>query len=373
MAAGSGLRLALLSPCYFPEVRRGTERIVRELAGDLAERGHEPVVVTSHPGRPSVRREEGFSVVRQWRPPEQRLTRRLFYEHMTHLPFSYGTLRAGRFDLAHAFFPTDATVGARWSERTERPSVFSYMGLPDRPVLADKREKLRMVTRAVTGVDAVVVLSEAAAGGMKRWLGVEPRVIHPGVDLEVFSPGGERAPEPTIFCAAAADDGRKRVDLLVAAFRELRRRRTDARLVLVRPRDPEAVARLGLAESGIELIEPVDSPAELAPHYRRAWVSALTSYMEAFGLVLVESLACGTPVVATRSGAIPEVVDRDEIGVLFDSGDPVEVARSLDDALALADQAGTRDACVARARDFSTERCADAHEVLYRELLSARG
>ncbi|TML05366.1 MAG: glycosyltransferase family 4 protein, partial [Actinobacteria bacterium] len=45
------MRIALLHPCYWPEVRRGTERVIRELADGLVARGHEPLLITSHPGQ----------------------------------------------------------------------------------------------------------------------------------------------------------------------------------------------------------------------------------------------------------------------------------------------------------------------------------
>jgi glycosyltransferase involved in cell wall biosynthesis len=363
------MRVALLNPCFFPEVRRGSERIIRELANELVERGHRPRLITSHPGRPDRREEDGLDVVRNWRPPDGRLTRRGFQEYTTHLPFSYASLARGSDELAHAFYYTDATAALRWRERTGRPVIFSYMGLPDRAVLADKREKLRFLVPAVERSDVVITLSRAAAAGMERWLGVESRVIFPGVDLDTFTPGGERAPEPTIVCAAAPDDARKRVDLLVRAFNRVRRERPDARLLVMCPRDPETVARCGLDSPGVELFEPVDDPAGLAPLYRSAWVSALTSYREAFGVVVVESLACGTPVVAGDDAAVPEILDRPGLGALFGPPDEEEVARALLEALDLSRDEGTAAACRDRAADFSTERAADAHVRLYEELL----
>jgi phosphatidyl-myo-inositol alpha-mannosyltransferase len=204
---------------------------------------------------------------------------------------------------------------------------------------------------------------------MERWFGVRARPIYPGVDLDAFAPNGARSPEPTIFCAAMPDDARKRVGLLVSAFAEVRRQRPDARLVAIRPRDPEAVSRHGLDAEGITLIDPVDDPRQLAPYYAHAWVSALTAYREAFGLVLVEALACGTPVVGADHGAVPEVVDRDGIGVLFENGDERGVARALLEGLELALDPGTRDRCRARAEAFSTSRLAADYEALYLELL----
>jgi glycosyltransferase involved in cell wall biosynthesis len=237
-------------------------------------------------------------------------------------------------------------------------------------VLAGRRLRLRLIVDAVQESDAVLALSEAAAGAMRRWLGVSPRVIYPGVDLERFSPAGERAPVPTIACAAASDDARKRVDLLARAFRRVRRERPDARLLLDMPRrEPAAADRLRSISDGIEFFD--SPPGGVAEVFRRAWVSALTSYNEAFGLVLVEALACGTPAVGTRDGGIPEIVDRPEVGRLFEGDDEPGLAQALLEALELAEDPATAHHCRERAERFSTERCAADHVALYRELLAA--
>ncbi len=60
----SALRVALLAPAFFPEVRRGGERLVRELADELIARGHRPRLITSHAGRPSRTVEDGLPVFR---------------------------------------------------------------------------------------------------------------------------------------------------------------------------------------------------------------------------------------------------------------------------------------------------------------------
>lgn len=360
------MRVALLSPCFWPEVRRGGERFVNDLARGLLERGHAPRVITSHPAWTHAGVDDGLPVLRLWRPPEGRLLRRNYEPHLTHVPLSYLALKRGGYDIAHAVYPADALAAARWSSATGRPAILSYLGLPHRASLMAYRLRLEVTERAVAGVDVVTALSWTAADAFQRWLGVEARVIHPGVDLETFSPGGERAEAPTIFCSAAVDEPRKRVGVLVEAFRRVRRERPDARLVLSRPRRTDAAIAL---EERVELAD-VDEEASLVREYRSAWVTALPSYGEAFGLVLVESLACGTPVVGTAHGAIPEVVDSDAIGRTFERDEPESLAAALLEALELGDDPATAAACRDRASAFSVQRCTDAYEQLYRELLA---
>jgi glycosyltransferase involved in cell wall biosynthesis len=370
--SGEPLRVALLTPCFWPEVRRGSERFARELASGLIARGHQPRLLTSHPGPTSFSEEDGLPIVRHRRPPDGLLRRARLEDHLTHVPRSYRSLTRGDDEVAQALFVTDAVAAGRWSARTGRPSVFSYMGIPDRPGLEHRRLRAGLTRRAVHTCSAVTALSRAAAQAFRSELGVDPRVIHPGVDLAAFSPAQRRAEEPTIFCAADLREPRKRVPLLVEAFRAVRRERPGARLVLSRPGDPVAAERFQRDHPDVELAD-VDDRAELARAYGEAWVSALPSEGEAFGLVLAEGLACGTPGVASHTGGMPEVIDRPEVGRLFSGGSPEDLARALIEALELAEDPGTARACVDRARVFSLDRCVESHLQLYRELLAGPG
>jgi glycosyltransferase involved in cell wall biosynthesis len=364
-APDGSLRVALLNPRYWPEVRRGSERFARELADGLIALGHAPRLITSHRGAPSTTVEDGLEVVRNPRLPEGRLRRREFEDHLTHVPFSYRTLTQGSDDVAHAMYPTDGLAAAWWSDRTSHPAVLSWMGLASRRWLATRRLRARIALEAAAGAAAVTALSETAAAALRRELGVDARVIAPGVDLDAFSPGGERAPDPTIVCAAALHEPQKRVRLLAEAFALVRRDRPAARLVLSRPREQPPPWAHG---DGIELRD-LDDRAALAAAYREAWVSALPSWGEAFGLVLLEAMACGTPAVGSTLGAIPEVVNDDALGRLFDGDRPENLARALLEAFELASDPATAAACRARAEEFPASRTAESYAALYRELI----
>lgn len=344
------MKVALCHPTYWPEVRRGAERLVHDLAAGLVAAGDDVRVVTTAP-RPSTTIEAGVRVQRLFRPPGGRLERRLFEPHIQTLPLLYAALRTGDDDVIQAVQAGDAAVASR----IDTPSVYAHMGIPHRAWLTARRGRLRLVEAAVR-CDAVTALSEHARDAFACWLGVEATVIHPPVDTETFTPGGTRTEHPTIVCAADAREPRKRVDLLVEAFATVRRQHPQARLWLDR-RTATAIA------AGVELVDMTDLPAI----YRQAWVSALPSWGEAFGLVLAEALACGTPVVGADREGIPEVLGGDDgVGRLFDA--PEDLPKALLEALDLATDGATAARCRARAESFSLDRCVDAHRRLYAAL-----
>ena len=302
------------------------------------------------------------------RPPQRPLMRLHFEPYVTHVPLSYLALRRGSFDLAHALYPADALAAARWARRSGGASVLSYMGVPTREWLEQGRMRLDILQRAVDRCDAVVALSAHAAEEFARSIGYRARVIPPGVDLHTFRPLPARAERPTIVCAAASDEPRKNVALLVRAFALVRERYPDARLVLSRSRRAAASLSGPGSVPGLEWANLDDRPA-LARAYGEAWAAALPAVDEAFGLVLVEALACGTPVVGYDHSAIPEIVDRSTIGRLFGRLEPDALAAALIETFELAGDPATARHCRARAEEFSRDRCTEAYLALYRDLL----
>jgi glycosyltransferase involved in cell wall biosynthesis len=349
-----------MHPCFWPEVRRGTERVIRELADGLLARGHEAVLLTSHPGRTVRGVEDGLPIVRARRPDDVWMRVRGWDRYLLHAPRQAVELVRTRADVAHAMYPSDAVAAST----VPAPLVFSYMGLPDAAYLDERKGRRWTMEHACARADAVVALSEAAANAFDDVLGVEARVVSPGVDLQTFTPDpSKRAHEPTIVCSAARAEPRKRVDLLVDAVRGMH----GVRLILDR-RGPGGDV---VSEPFVELRD-LDSRAAIADAYREAWVSALPSVNEAFGLVLAEALACGTPAVAAHRGGMPEVLGgRDDVGATFEGG-VGELAAALRHALALHDDPQTPARCREQAECFSTDRTTDAYLALYEELLQRR-
>jgi D-inositol-3-phosphate glycosyltransferase len=213
------------------------------------------------------------------------------------------------------------------------------------------------------------------------------RVVHPGVDLETFRPvpqGQARAalgvaPEAVVLLFVGRVQPLKAPDVLLRAAGELLRRdpglRDRLQVVVLgglsgsghaRPEELERVVREEGLTDVVRFGPPVPRP-ELARWYAAADLLAVPSYAESFGLVAVEALACGTPVVAARVGGLPVAVG--EAGVLVDGHDPTRWADALQAAVHRLAEPQRRQAwsaaAVAHARAFSWERTVDELEQVY--------
>lgn len=192
---------------------------------------------------------------------------------------------------------------------------------------------LPMQERVAPRLRRIVTVSDASAVDIVRHLGVAREritVVPNGVD-RAFGPQPqiERLPN-RLVTTASADVPLKGLRYLLEAFAALAPARPDLELVVVgKLRDgptAELVERLGLGERLLFVAGLTD--AELAALFASATVAVTPSLYEGFGLPAAEAMACGTPVVVTDGGALPEVVG--QAGVVVPAGD----AGALRDALA---------------------------------------
>lgn len=121
-----------------------------------------------------------------------------------------------------------------------------------------------------------------------------------------------------------------------------------------------------LGQPGIEYVGPVDDAQKDALLGQAAALVAPVQWDEPFGMVFIEALACGTPVIACARGAVPEIVREGVEGFFGSTADEL--------AAAVGRIAGIdRHACRRRVEErFSTARTTDTYEMLYRELLGGR-
>ena len=361
----TGVRVALLHPSYWPEVRRGGERLVHDVARGMARRGHDVTVLASHRARTRVATEQGVRVVRSYRPPTKPLHRRGYEYHLTNVPTAFARTLAGGYDVAHAFSLADAWAAVHAHTVGGPPVVYSFIGIPTREWSTSARYRLPMALKAVRGSAAVTVLSEAAAAHFRRQLLRDPMVVPGSVSLEEFAVRRPPAAAPTLVCAASLSDPRKQGPLLLRAFEKLRRTRPDARLELVGVSDPhQGGAELNLPAGAVR--RELRDDGALARAYAGATASVLASVEEAFGLVVVESFAAGTPVAGVRSGALAELLADQRVGALAEPGDEAGLlAAAMDRALELGEDPATATVCREHAARYDESVVLPRYEALY--------
>lgn len=359
------MRVAIVHPFSWPSVRRGAERYVADLAWYLAESGHRVDVVTGSDRRGTTT--DGTLTTRTHRHLRHHtLTRRRITEAETFGLVAFPSLLRRRYDVVHAMTPTSALAARAAGQRV----VYTALGhaTPDR--FRTRPRDSALFARAVRAATVTTVLSAATAEVVSSLTERNVEVLPPGVRIDQFVPDlHARTGPPRLLFSSDAGDRRKRVDLALAATAMLTSRRPGIRLELGGPGDHSwALARLGgdaAARAPVDVLGTGDLDA-VPSRYRAATATVLPADDEAFGLVLVESLACGTPVVCVRSGGPPEIVDDDRIGRVADAGDPVSLAAALDAVVDLAADPATPARCAQHARRWGwVEAIGPAHEALY--------
>lgn len=361
------MRIALLHPFVWPEVRRGAERYADDLAWYLRGRGHEVDLVAGTTGPSTVeQRPDGVAVRRAHHVGMVKLGR-LGVDPVQAFGLTItSTLRQERYDVAHAMVPS-AAIAARVA-RT--PVVFTFIGHPTAEQFAGRRRDLLLHRAASRAATRTTALSEASAASVHALFGRRPTVLPPGVRVDRFSGQGPQRDGPTILFSAAPGDPRKRLDLLLAAFATVRGRWPSARLAVSGQGDARwALDSLGperdQTAAAVDLLG-AGEPDELPARYAAATVTVLPAVDEAFGLSVVESLASGTPVVCADDAGMVDIVDRADVGRTFRSGDVTSLAQALDDALHLAADPQTADACRQHARRWDwTLSIGPQHEAMY--------
>lgn len=259
-----------------------------------------------------------------------------------------------RYDLIHSHYWLSGRLATLFKEHWHAPVVtmFHTLGALKNRVAQDAAELEQQVRvdierRTMATADRIVAATEVDRAHMLEAYAASARkiaVVPGGVNLDMFGTGDRQAarralglgPEPTLLFVGRIQR-LKGIDILIRAAAELQEDVGALRVLVVggtgdsdgRQVSEEAreLARLRAEVDELDLgsvvrfVGGVDQ-AELAQYYRAADVTVMPSTYESFGLVAVESLACGTPVVASRVGGLATIVRDGENGALVPWRDP---------------------------------------------------
>ena len=326
------------------------------------------------------------------------------YDVLDYLPdFACGVQRfraltGASYDIIHSHYWLSGRLGLLFADRWGVPLVSMFHTLAQlksrvAESAAEREQAVRyeIERRTMAGSDRIVALTEVDRQQMIRHYGdLAPIVVIPGgVDLERFRPLDRDSARAALGLAPSARValfvGRiqrlKGLEVLLRAFARLDV--PDAQLLVVGGRpgsghESREITRLQHLAVKLKIDERTRfvgavAHEELPTYYSAADVSVMPSSYESFGLVAVESLACGTPVVATRVGGLTSIVRDGETGLLVPWRDADLFAEHLgrilqDDALR------GRLASHARASvlSYGWDGIADEHLALYDEVRGAR-
>jgi glycosyltransferase involved in cell wall biosynthesis len=250
-----------------------------------------------------------------------------------------GTVRrlcdAEAFDLidAHYLYP-DGVAASRLGAAVDKPVVITARG-SDANVIAQRRVPGRQIKRAARRAAGIVAVSNALKHALEA-LGVVPNqvtVLRNGVDLERFQPrdrAGIRAKlgvSGPVWLSVGHLVELKGVHIAIAALPLVR----GVRLLVVGD-GPDKVSLTQAAErlevaGRVQFLGAIDHDA-LCDYYNAADALVLASSREGMPNVVLESLACGTPVLATQVGGIPELITSPEAGELLRERAPEALARA---------------------------------------------
>ncbi|MBM3903026.1 MAG: glycosyltransferase family 4 protein [Verrucomicrobia bacterium] len=385
------MRFIFLTLGYTPDLDGGGYRYATEVAERLAHRGHEVHAIYPNPDGtlPETDFRNGVHLHRvsrsgsgfftRWRTANagarncvatllQKPSRTLLLSHHAYMSPSVKGLRHciflhGPWALEHRLSVTAKPRGLR------RRIVDRFSGLVMH----------RIERGSIARASRVLVASEYSRGRIPSWhrgLNCEVEVVGGGADLVRFVPANDREsvrrnrgvlPDEFLFLAVRRLDPRMGLLHLIEAFQPVARQFPRARLAIAGrgPQREELLARaqdLGLGDR-VHLLGFVPE-AELHRLYQSADCVLMPSLdLEGFGLATAEALACGTPVLASSSGANPELIRPLGEDLLFEARNPEALSRTMVGVLSGGIRLPTRDRCAVYAREaFRWDKPADAIE-----------
>jgi D-inositol-3-phosphate glycosyltransferase len=365
------LRVAMLSVHTCPLAALGAKETggmnvyVRELSRELGRMGVAVDVFTrSQDSRIPrvVEFGEGVRVVHLPAGPEAPLARERVHAHLDEFAEGVEAWRIARgveYDLVHAHYWLSGVVALRLRERWGVPVLQMFHTLAHlknrvaRTAGALEPEvRIREESRLVADIDRLVAANVVERADLTHFYGAAPErvaVIPCGVDTDLFAPRDRETaraalglgPGPLLLWVGRIDPIKGLETLLDAVARVRASGRRVLLLIVGGDADElhdghEAALRRRLAALGIgDAVQFVTAQAQpaLPDYYAAADVTLLPSHYESFGMVALEAMACGSPVIASRVGGLTTTVRDGVTGFLVPEGDVTALAERIETVL----------------------------------------
>ena len=255
------------------------------------------------------------------------------------------------YDVVHSHYWLSAWVGRELSQVLEIPHVVTFhtlsmIKMQSRAGEIEQSERSVVETEVIATADRIIAFSPHERDAMARLYAADANKINLvpcGVDLDVFRPLDQKTVRSSlglngekILLYVGRVEPIKGLDLLVETAAQMDSEK-GVRMMVVGAdvngdREMDRVKQLAKErdlEDKIEFVGQVDH-RDLPLYYNAADVCVVPSYYESFGLVALESMACGTPVVATRVGGLSTIIHHGRTGYLKSWRCPEAFANSVE-------------------------------------------
>lgn len=322
------LRIALVTEYYYPHLGGVCEH-VHYFAREARLAGHHVDIITS---RINGMRSEG-SVIRIGRSQP-------VYANGSMARISLGlglrramrrVLRDGGYDIVHVHSPLTPTLPMLAVEEADAPLVGTFHTYFNRSLAYQIGR--RYFQSHVNRLDAAIAVSDSAAQALGRYFDTEWRVVPNGIDLEEFTPGSPRPaairPDIPSILFLHRLDPRNGLRHLILAFRIVRARGREAQLIIVGD-GPLRSHYEALAKGVPDVTFAGAVHAGRAGYYSHSTIYACPITQGAsFGITLLESMACETPIVCSRIPGFRDVVSHEKEALMVPPGDSEALADAL--------------------------------------------
>ena len=381
-------RVALFASAFHPHVG-GVEELVRQLAHQQQAQGGTPIVMTMRwpKNLPATETFENIPVCRhifRVRDREPRSVVAYAIDNQRVQRAVNRQLAEHRADLVHVQCVTgNAWYAYRAARKLRLPLVVTLQGelSMDASRVYERSTALpRLLRRLLLEADAVTACSRHTLNEAQSFTSVDLEergtVIPNGVDLsELRRAVPARRTRPYVL-AIGRHVHQKGFDVLIESWVQVRERFPEPIDLLIAGDGPDRTSLIAMAkERGLQdaIVFPGRCDrATTASLFAGCVAFVLPSRHEPFGIVNLEAMAAGKPVVATAVGGVPDVVEAGSTGILVPPGDPGALAAAIVDVLttpARASEFGTRGAT--RSADFDWSRIAADYANLYAKVSRA--
>jgi glycosyltransferase involved in cell wall biosynthesis len=347
------MRIAQIAPLYEavpPALYGGTERVIAALCDGLTGLGHEVTLFAAATSVTAARLESVGPPLRE-RMSRHELTEVAPHLHLRMLADVYE--RAHEFDVIHSHVDVWTLP---FAARSATPSVLTMHGRLDTAYV--------QATMPLYPDVPLVSVSDSQRAPLRhaglRWAAT----VHNGLDLGHYHEHPRAGGEHLAFVGRISPEKGPTLAIEVA-------RRTGRPLQMAAKVDPMDVEYFErhveplLGGGDVDFVGELDEARKPAFLAGAAATLFPSDWPEPFGLVMIESLAAGTPVVALRRGAVPEVVVDGVTGFICDDVD--EMVEAIDRLPEL-----DPDACRARARQFGADAMCEGYDEVYRSIRATR-